>query len=125
MADLKKEIEDRLIVSKDVLQLFEPSRLLDNRERKYVATQSRRLRSDTEYDVHEYTVTFVSPTPIEKHIHVKAIIKGVLSMERERLRKVIYNGTTFSERGRVYLAEISFTMVHSFEKTGIRLFSRR
>jgi len=125
MADLKKEIEDRLILSKDVLQLFNSTRLLNDRERKHVSTRSTRIRSRTEYDVHEHTVTLVQDTPIEKHIHPKAIRKGVLAMQGERLRKVIYNGTTYSQRGNLYVAEISFIMIHSFEKTGIRLFSRR
>lgn len=108
-----------------MLQLFEADRLLSDRERKYITTRSERLKRETAYDVHEYTVTYLSNEPIEKHIHIKAIIKGVLSMQGERLRKVIYNRTERSERGRIYVAEISFTMVHSFEKTGIRLFSRR
>lgn len=122
MADLKKEIEDRLLVSGSVLQLFEREKMLNTQERKSISTQSKRIKSDTYYDVSEYTVIHTSETPIEKHIHIKSIIRGVLAMEGRELRKVIYNGTTYSEKGNRYIAEVSFTMVHSFEKTAARLF---
>ena len=124
MANLKKEIEDRLITSERVLQLFEAETLFDNKVKKYIETKYERIKSETEYDVHEYTVSITSRTPIEKQIHVKAIIDGTLSMQGGQLRKVIYNGVTMEERNGLYVAEISFTMVNSFEKTRVSFLSR-
>ena len=125
MANLKKEIEDRLIVNERVLQLFEAETLFDDKVKKYISSKTEKIKSDSDYDLDNYLVTLVSNTPIEKHIHVKAIISSTLSMQGGNLRKVIYNGTRISETLGVYTAEVSFIMVHSFEKTGIRLFSRR
>jgi hypothetical protein len=123
MANLKKEIEDRLTVNREVLQLFEAEILFDNKVKKYIETKAERVKSDASYDVSNYTVTLTSRDPIEYHIHIKAIVKGVRSMQRERLRKVIYKGAKIEERGGVYFAEVSFLMVHSFEKTiAARLF---
>jgi hypothetical protein len=123
MANLKKEIQDRLITSNQVLQVFEADTLFDNKVKKYIETKAERVKSDTSYDLSNYTVTVSSRYPIDKAVQVKAIIKGVLSMQRDRLRKVIYNGTKIEERGGMHFAEISFTMVQSFEKTiAARLF---
>lgn len=123
MANLKKEIEDRLIVNEKVLQLFEADTLFDKKVKKYIETKSERVKSDATYDVSTYTVTITSRDPLAAEIHIKAVIDSTLSMEGDRLRKVIYNGVNTQERDGMYLAEISFTMVHSFEKTIVaRLF---
>lgn len=117
MANLKKEIEDRLLTAPGLLQLFEADTLFDSKERKHIKTATEKIKTDSNFTLERNTVSIVSGEPILYYIHIRAVIDSTLLMQGVNLRKVIYDGYEISEEDGVYTAEVRFIMVHNFKSS--------
>jgi hypothetical protein len=77
--DFKRDIEDELLTSKEMLWMYKEFRGFDDTKSKYLLSETTRLKSDEYYTLDDFNVTIVSNEPIVYHIHIQTVVDSMKS----------------------------------------------
>lgn len=110
MADLKKEIDDRIMLIPRMGQI------VDGSKRNSISIKTNSVKSDTSYELEECIVSIRTKKDVQDRIHVKSVIRSILELEGTialpHIRKVIINGVDRIDDKSV---DVRFLIVHNFQ----------
>ena len=119
MANVKKEIEDRLLVEPRMEQLWDVSTMLAKQQ---IKVKTKKIKSDSGYDLDECTITYTTDSSIKNYIHTRAIVDSMKLMEDPSAAlhfiKVLWEDASFGvDPSTGYnVLDVGFILINNFEK---------
>ena len=138
MADIKTNIDSFLSTAdrmKWMYKEFDTPETLTSAKIKTntITTATKKIKTDTYYDLDEVIVTLVSKDPIERCMHIQSIIDSMKSKEGEIIKKVLVDSIVMTKpktdtkdliftelKDTGYTAIITFNLLNRVEKVAIK-----
>ena len=95
---MKKEIEDRLLASERILQIWQPEDVFDELKSKHLKVSVKKEKIDSVYDVDTVTVELRFNSPMSMEVQIITVIEAMKEFESDpAIRKVIHNSHVLTE----------------------------
>jgi len=117
MADLKKTIEERIVLIPRIHDLFPEGISMDESRAKHIKFDIKKIKNADDYDIDDCVVTIKSDKQLVYRIHAKIImdimfmLEGVIALPH--FRKIILNGIDYQEDGKKI--DVKFILIHNID----------